>query len=549
MRLQALMVAGISAALVRPGLASQVVHHVAVPQYPGAGRFTAFDSANVFDITAYGAIGDNSTINTPAIQAAIAAAAGAANSSSPSFVLVPPGVFKTATISLASNVYLWVPPGAVLHGSCNKSDYTAVSGGNWDRWDVVHTNGAVNTGILGYSSIGSGVSTLSFDFPGPDASAWGVLSGPMWQMIASYDGSQNQLQPITWANGPEGCQGECRPRLAVFEDCTNVTFANIALLDSADWTTLFRRVNNVLWENVTVWGSQQWPNNDGCDLESVNGAVMRNCTLLTGDDSLCLTSGHTNGMKNQSWPGPVTPTANVLIENCTLSSYSSAFKLEAIFQANHSDIVNVTVQNVAILASARGIGMQQRTGAGAFRNISFINITIEARAIQGSNWWGVGEAIWLTTVPENSALPAPLGGIHDVSFTNVATLSEQGVIVMGVGQGNVTGSGPTATAAVTGIRFANVSVGIAVLGNATSQTGVHDLRPIDSGDPQQQEVPANITGFWFEHAADVVIDGSVVQFIGPLQPKWQPNTCIGQTPDSQVTITGLACYPAPPNEE
>jgi hypothetical protein len=101
---------------------------------------------------------------------------------------------------------------------------------------------------------------------------------------------QNQLQPVRWTN-ISGCIGECRPRLLVFEDSGDVSVSNVQLRDSADWTQvtkpegvvntsalvpqarqlclgpaqLYRRSTGISIVNVTVWGSQQWPNNDGVD--------------------------------------------------------------------------------------------------------------------------------------------------------------------------------------------------------------------------------------------------------------------------------------------
>ena len=317
----------------------------------------------VFNIVDFGAVSDNSTLNTPAIQRAIDAAAAAGGG----LVLVPPGgAFLTATLSLRSHVFLQLPAGATLRGSAALADYTAVSGPDWNAWDVIHTKNASDTGILGDG---------------------GVLQGPMWQMIASYDEAQNQLQPVRWS-GQFGCVGECRPRLVVFEDCADVVVRGVQLRDSADWTQLYRRVKNVSLEDLVVWGSQQWPNNDGVDFESCVGVLMRNVSSFTGDDGVVLASGNCNTMR-EPWPEPwgaYSPTRDVLIENCTISSFSSAIKYEAIFQAWHGDVHNVTVRDVLVHDSARGLGFQQRTGGGAFFDALFERVIVRrTKAPTGTN--------------------------------------------------------------------------------------------------------------------------------------------------------------------
>ena len=109
---------------------------------------------------------------------------------------------------------------------------------------------------------------------------------------------------------------------------------------------LYRRSSHVTVANVTVWGSQQWPNNDGVDFgarccasstsgppcpmfssapraaESCAHVVYRNVSSFTGDDGIVFGSGNCNEMLHP-WPGGSPgPTTDVLIENCTLSSYS-----------------------------------------------------------------------------------------------------------------------------------------------------------------------------------------------------------------------------------
>lgn len=163
--------------------------------------------------TEFGAVGDNSTLNTFALQKAIEAAAATPGGA---IVIIPgPAVYRTGTLYLRSNVYLYFEAGAFLQATANSDDYDA----DWDKWDVVRGEGAVNTGLLG-SALDS------------DSAARGGVVGPMWNMIASYDAAQDQLVPVMW-QGVRGCRGECRPRGVAFVDSVNVTVASVVIRDSA----------------------------------------------------------------------------------------------------------------------------------------------------------------------------------------------------------------------------------------------------------------------------------------------------------------------------
>lgn len=73
---------------------------------------SGFYPTTYFTITDFGAVADNSTMNTDALNAAIAAASAAPGGG---IVIVPAGgAFLTGGIDLKSNVYLFLEDGAFI---------------------------------------------------------------------------------------------------------------------------------------------------------------------------------------------------------------------------------------------------------------------------------------------------------------------------------------------------------------------------------------------------------------------------------------------------
>lgn len=460
------------------------------------------------NITAYGAIPDNATLARAAIQAALDAAAARHTLTC---VYVPAGgAFLTGTVNLSSNVYLLLEDGAVLQGSHNPDDYSY----SWDYWNMVQCLNCSNTGVIGR---GSGT---------------GAIVGSMWQMIAFYDPTKNQLEPVQW-DGVRGCVGECRPRNVAFYDCVNITMFNMQLLDSSDWTSLYRRVSNLLIQGLVIEGSRQWPNNDGMDVESGQNVTIADMVIRTGDDGICFASGNTNNLQFP-WPQPLdaySPVAHVRVRNVTVTSISSAIKFEAIFQAQHGDIYDVVIDGVQIESANRGIGFQQRTGNGSIHDIAVLNANISTQFYTGAPWWGAGEAIWITSVPENAGVVLN-GGIWNVSFTNVRATAENAALVTAKGGGSVSG-----------VTFTNVSLAIAQRSNVTHPG--HDYRPIDASSPLPAQVAANVDGFFLESALDVAFVNVSVAFLPLAQPFWDNGVCVNATAGSTYTQSGCSCAAAP----
>lgn len=546
-----------------------------------------FYPSNIVSALEFGVVGDNSTLNTLALQKAIDTAASLVAGA---IVVLPAGVFRTGTVYLRSNTYLYFMRGAFLQGTADPTDYAV----DWDQWDVVHTSNATNCGLLGDELA--------------DETSGGVV-GPMWQMVAGYDAAQDQLQPVMW-HGVHGCRGECRPRGVAFVDCTNVTVARVSIRDSAgtrvlvvfdhrskriwlcviasarssgtrihhfalflilytppsDWSSLYRRCDNVRIANLQIRGSALWANNDGIDLESGSNYTLDALDIDVGDDGVVFAAGNTNDL-NHAWPeaaGAYTPLRRVRVSNVRVRSRSSALKFEAIFQAAHGRVDDVDIRDVDVLQGTnRGLGFQQRTGGDAtaalWSNVRVTNVRVHTSFGRGTNWWGAGEPLWISSVPE-SGTSTPLGGIRNVTIANFTARGANAALISAP-------SGDAARGLLAAIRIVDSSFTVesatAYVSDSSLVRAIHDYRPIDDASRAQWvQAPVVVVALEGTLDADAVrfervrfaFDASATQ--GHAPPYWTTvaggggggggdATCVNATADARVALVDCACTPPP----
>lgn len=446
-----------------------------------------------FNILHYGAVPGGQVVSTDAIKRAVHAAASCGQKA---HVIVPAGVFLSGSFSLASSVHLEMQRGSVLLASVALEDYPEEG---WD-WDpaFIDTANATDTGILGSGEING-------------------QALPRW--VDHYNSSRGFV-PITW-EGVYGCiGGECRPKLVRFTDCNYVTVQGVTLTNSPDWTSLYRRCNNVNVHSVHISGDHQFPNNDGIDIESGSNISIRDVMIDVGDDAICISSGNTNPLRKPWWPLPAAPVTNLTVHGASIRSKSSAIKFSAIHFGNfsqHNDMHSMLFKNIRIWDSSRGIGFQQRSGGGSIYNLTFDNISIETLYPTGQNWWGSGEPIWMTSIRQ-SPFPKDLltGTIRDVLFRDIDARAENSILLSGF-----------SPKAMDGIVFDNVSLTIAALGNTSCSKGVREIKPTGCRDyrpysPSQEAVRQTMTSaIYFEGIGSVALHDVSVRFDG-LEPYWVP---------------------------
>lgn len=237
-----------------------------------------------YNVKDFGAKGDGVTLDTEAIQAAIDAAvhaasetAGKADGCSRIRVVVPTGIYLTASVFLGSNMEFHLEEGAVLRGTTQEECYpimrTRVAGIEMD-WPVaiLNINGQENVQVTG-----SGV----IDGQGPYW--WNKYWGEDRRggMRREYDGAG-----LRWC-----VDYDCRRvRNVIVMESRNVELSGFESVRSGFWN-----IHICYSEDIHVDGlyihDNAGPSTDGIDIDSCRHVLVEHCRVACNDDSICIKSG------------------------------------------------------------------------------------------------------------------------------------------------------------------------------------------------------------------------------------------------------------------
>ena len=321
----------------------------------------------VFDITAYGAKSDGTTINTSAIQQAIDACHAAGGGT----VLVPSGVFVSGSLQLKSRVTLKVGKDAILRGSPNIADYTVetaplhwsafwkFAASNWKQC-LIYAENAHEIGIEG---------------PGT---------------IDGQGGTERKVFPN--ANDPR------RPMLVRIVGCRKVTVRDVKLLDPASFTTFFVRSEDIHIERVTI-RSRKSPNGDGLNFDGCRRVRIKDCDLDTGDDGIAPKTFH-----------PDWPNEDFEISGCRITSRWHAIRVGA---ESIGAIRRLSMRDCVFTQCQGGIKIESTEGA-QFEDLSFSGIEMK----QVCQPFMVLASRFAFSAHGKSARP-PVGRIRNVRFNDI----------------------------------------------------------------------------------------------------------------------------------
>lgn len=279
--------------------------------------------APVFDVTNYGAVGNGTTKNTAAIQAAIDACAGTGGT-----VYLHDGTFLSGMLTLKSDMTLYIAPTATLLGSTDILDYPSqtIPTNNWNKQEngrgFLFSLGAKNLNITGGGTI-NGNGTYA-----------------PWTGFAI-----DELE---------------RPIPVWLVQSNKVEFSNLTVKDGAMWNVVPFETDSLVIRNVTI-NSNIAANRDGIDIVDCHHVLIEGCKIYVDDDAICPKSGHARGVQD------------LIVRNCEIqkSGRASGIKCGTLGYGSFKDMLfeDITINDVNLA----GIALESVDGAN-IENVIFRRI-------------------------------------------------------------------------------------------------------------------------------------------------------------------------------
>ncbi len=337
----------------------------------------------VFNVLEYGAVGDGETLDSPAIQKAIdAAASKAALSGEGARVLIPGGkTYLVGTLKLSGGIDFHIQEGAELRVSTNPDDYV-------DR-ALILADGADNLTISGK----------------------GNIDGRALEFMTHFDEKNEWWRPKGW-----------RPKIFVLNSCNNLTVRDISFSEAPSWGLHMLGCEDVLVDNIRIRNHLDVPNCDGIDPDHCRNVLIKNCHIICGDDAIVIKA--TRQEKDYG------PSANITVRDCVLETQDSGVKIGT---ETTQDIHDIIFERCEIVTSCRGLTIQLRDEGDVY-NVVFRDINFVSR-YHSDPWWGRGEAISLTAIPRTPE--TEIGEIHDIHFENISGRSENSVRISGTPESRI----------------------------------------------------------------------------------------------------------------
>ncbi len=367
---------------------------------PLCGRPTvaAEEGAGFFPVRAFGAKGDGHTLDTPAFNAAIAAAAAAGGG----IVELSAGSYLCYSIHLKSHVTLHLGPGATIiaadpppegqtggYDAAELNDWTGFQDFGHSHWhnSLIWGEGLEDVAITGPGRIyGRGLSRGNGRVSLPVNALPPAPPDRALPDVLASDGPRPGAPNRTSVSGPFNLPnaGDTLPdgvgnKAIALKNCRNVLLRDFTILHGGHFGILATGVDNLTIDNVVVD-----TNRDGIDVDACHNVRISNTSVNSPwDDGICLKSSY--GL------GEARVTENVTITGCLLSGYDEGTLLDGTRQRRvarrggpvgriklgteaSGGFRNVAISN-CVFDYCRGLALEQVDG-GVLEDVVVSNITM-----------------------------------------------------------------------------------------------------------------------------------------------------------------------------
>ena len=271
------------------------------PAAHAAGVVTAAD----YNVRDYGATGDGRTLDTDAINRAIAAAAAAGGGR----VRFPAGTYLSFSIRLQSHIELRLEAGSTL--------VAATPAEGFGRYDDAEPNPSNLYQDFGHSHWrnsliwGDGLENIALTGPGRIDGRGLVRHGP-------GPAPRGASTAATSPGRRPSMDGQGNKAIGL-KLCRNVVIRDLSILHAGHFALLATGVDNLTLDNLKVD-----TNRDGFDIDCCRNVRISNCSVNTpNDDAIVLKSSYALGVART--------TENVTITNCFVSGFDVGTMLDGTF--------------------------------------------------------------------------------------------------------------------------------------------------------------------------------------------------------------------------
>ena len=408
-----LKMAGLSVA----GGATSLLH--SAPLAAQASAVATGERPIYFDVRRFGAKGDGATIDSPAIDAAINAAANVGGGT----VMFTAGVYACYSIHLKSNVALYLEQGATILAA--PTPYDGMTSGGYDAaepqgaWEPYQDYGHNHW----HNSLIWGENIHDFGIFGP---------GLIWGKGLSRGHNEKEL-PNTTATGVGN-------KAIALKNCRNVILSDFSILQGGWFGLLATGVDNLTIDNLKID-----TNRDGLDIDCCRNVRVSNCTVNSPwDDGICPKSSFALGYAR--------PTENLTITNCFVTGlYELGSVLDGTWKLmkpekrgwgtgriklgteSNGGFKNVTISN-CVFENCRGFALETVDGAiveditftgVAMRNVNtapmFLRLGARLRGPKPETVVGCIKRVLISNVTSSNAdmMPSIIAGIEGHAIEDI----------------------------------------------------------------------------------------------------------------------------------